>query len=92
MIAAVHDCELYGVNLFLYLKTDDLQTKIAAEFEAKDQFGKVVAANDLLQCQRLSSVLSKCKYYMAPENPRMGIMLASGAYGLKFYTTNWVFD
>lgn len=78
--------------MFLYLKTDDLQNRIAAEYEKKDENGNVIFGNELLQCQRLSSVLSKCKYYMSPENPRMGIMLDAGAYGLKFYTTNWVFE
>ena len=89
-IAAVHDCEKYGVNLIMYMKNDDLKNRIEHQFKVTDGYGNEVAGNKLMQCQRLSSVLSKCMYYMAPDNPRMGLMLGPGSYGLKFYTTNWI--
>ena len=38
MIAAVHDCQQYGLDLYLYLKTEDLQTKIAAEYQVRDPY------------------------------------------------------
>ena len=89
-IAAVHDCQEYGLNLIMYLYNDDLKNRKESEFKMTDGLGTVTAGNKLTQCQRLSRVLSKCMYYMAPDNPRMGIMLGPGSYGLKFYTTNWV--
>lgn len=89
-IAAVHDCQEYGLNLIMYLKSDDIKNRMESEFKMTDGLGTVIAGNKLSQCQRLSRVLSKCMYYMAPDNPRMGIMLGPGSHGLKFYTTNWV--
>lgn len=91
-IAAVHDCDMYGVNLILYLKTEDLETRLEESFKVTDSSGNVVAGNKLVSCMELSSVLSKCMYYMSPSNKRMGIMLGPESFGLKFYTTNWIFE
>ena len=89
-IAAVHDCQEYGLNLIMYLKTEDLKNNIEAEFKMTDGLDTVIAGNKQTQCRRLSHVLTKCMYYMAPDNPRMGIMLGPNSNGLKFYTTNWL--
>ena len=88
-IGAVHNCEQYGANLILFMKRDDLNNRIEETFEMTDSYGNIIAENELVQCISLSSVLSKCIFYMAPDNNRMGLLLAPGSYGLKFYTSSW---
>jgi len=44
-IGAVHNCEKYGLNLTMYLYTEDLNNRIAEEFKVTDSFGNEVAGN-----------------------------------------------
>lgn len=46
-IAAVHDCQEYGLNLIMYVKSDDIKNRMESEFKMTDGLGTVIASNKL---------------------------------------------
>ena len=62
--------------------------KIEREFEVRDSQGRVVYGNKKLACAPIGSFLG-CEFELSPENPRMGLLLKQGSYGLMTYRSQW---
>ena len=85
---AAHNCQGYGVNLTLYMLPQDWE-KVEKTFMVTDSSGTVVYENDQLECSNVNQFRT-CKFYLSPENPRMGLLMAPGSYGLMTYSASWV--
>lgn len=78
-----HNCQGYGVNLTLYMLPADWGM-IEKEFVVTDARGQITNQNQRMECAD-SNQFRTCRYYLAPNNPRMGLMMKQGSYGLMTY-------
>ena len=56
--------------------------------EVHDEQGNVVFANNLEECQMING-MKACTFYLSIDNPRVGLLLEPGAYGLMTYSSQW---
>ena len=82
---AAHNCANYAVDLTLYMLPGDWD-KIDREYEL--QVAGVAYHNEKGSCSMVGPYKT-CKFYLSPENPRMGLMMGEGAYGLLTYVAQW---
>lgn len=85
---AAHNCESYGVSLTLYMLPEDWN-QIEREYKVTDESGEVLFENNMEECADLGPYRT-CKFYLSPDNPRMGFLMTKGAYGLLTYVARWV--
>ena len=86
---AVHNCANYGVSLVLYLKPGDYEERTARELFVTDEDGNVTNENVLDECRNINQTYTMCKFYMAPDNKRMGFLSEEGAGRLFTYSARW---
>ena len=87
---AAHNCYGYGVNLTLYMLPADWD-RIEKSFYVKDNGGKVMYENHMTECNNENNFRT-CKFYLSPSNPRMGLLMDKGSYGLMTYAAQWVLE
>lgn len=90
MTVAAHNCQGYGVNLTLYVTPDDWDNKLERQFKVTGEDGTVTAENELVECKDISTAYKTCLFYLAPDNPRFGMMMSGEARGLLTYSARWV--
>lgn len=64
-------------------------SKIDREYRVKDETGAVLFENKMESCANVGPYKT-CRYHLSAENPRIGLMMAKGAYGLMTYVAKWV--
>ena len=57
-------------------------------YKETDETGKVLFENELIGCSNVSWFRT-CRFLLRPENPRMGLLMKKGAYGLMTYSARW---
>lgn len=85
----MHNCNNYGVSLTLYMSPGDYEERTARELLVKDDEGNVTNNNVLDECRPINSSYTMCKFYMAPDNKRMGFLSEEGAGRLFTYSARW---
>jgi hypothetical protein len=88
MSVGAHNCYGYGVNLTLYMLPADWD-RIEKKFYVMDVEGNIMYENNMLECNDVNSFRT-CQYYLSPANPRMGLLMEAGSYGLMTYSARWV--
>ena len=84
---AAHNCQGYGVNLTLYMLPVDWD-KVERTFKIANGEGELVSSVDELECTNVNSFRT-CNFYLSPANPRMGLLMEPGSYGLMTYSARW---
>jgi len=84
---AAHNCASYAVDVTLYMMPEDWN-RVAREYHVLDEKGNVLFENSLVKCSLLGQYKT-CRFHLSPENPRIGLMMKPGAYGLMTYVAQW---
>lgn len=85
---AAHNCSGYGIELTLYMLPADWD-KVEKEYWVRDTNGVTVYGNEQTECTNVN-MFRTCTYYLSPENPRSGLLMEPGSYGLMTYAASWV--
>ena len=68
-----HGCKDYGINLDIYVRNSDWGDLKQREFRFSDPDTGVIRENTRTNC-RVYSSYTKCRYYLAPQNNRVGFL------------------
>lgn len=88
MTVAAHNCEGYAVNLTLYMLPQDWE-KIEYNYQQMDSAGNQMFGNEQISCGSYGPY-GTCSYNLSSDNPRLGLLMAPGSYGLMTYAARWV--
>ena len=78
MLVAAHDCANYGVQLSVLFMRTDWNDRFEKHYRVIDQeTGEEIYGNELQQCGDVQDRYVVCNFYLAPDNPRMGLLFDS---------------